>query len=533
MDRETGPYGLKKQFSYQEVLRAIQQQPHSIKVPPRAGLRQWDDPFYQNLIQGQGAYLGDVAKSGFSHEAPYTPPPRDEAFYDARSDFGDVSVGSGGGRPPPPPPGNLGVFSQLFEGDDPGRPFDLPDENAGHWGFLPPPPPGNPGVFSALYGQRAGNQPIQSGFVAPFPVAPPVQISLYPQLTRNYLEQEGVELPPPPVQPSFFQQVSQSIRDGARSAAMERAGQFGAAVGAGAANVGGQVLRGVGGAIRDGAVRAFDWDRGYLWRAADEAGNVILNPNSWRQNTNIEFLRRGVPALQDAEEAGALLANEAAAGEALGMGLGMAEGAELGLLGGPAGAIAGASLGAVAGAALAFRARDAPEREDHFLDARSVNGGNESARPLRSRFDLALDQRQRNPRPLRPRLEWPDPERQTPRYYRMDTPSPPPWRADDEAPGRQQDVMRPTAAARPQEQRLSAQEIVDGIAAAQPRGPEALRPARRTPGDRNRMPPSQPAGSSQDIMRPTTAPMAHGLNAAPSLPSLPSQPSRRRNRGAS
>ena len=79
--------------------------------------------------------------------------------------------------------------------------------------------------------------------------------------------------------------------------------------------------------------------------------------------------------------------------------------------------------------------------------------------------------------------------------------------------------------------------MVDGIAAAQPVGPESLRPVRRTPGDRNRTPPQpQPAGSSQDIMRPTTAPMAqrapmaHGLNAAPPLPSLPSQP-RRRNRG--
>ena len=532
MDRESGPFGTKKQFSYQEVLRNIQQQPYDIKVPPRTGLRRWDDPFYQNLIQGQGAYLGDVARSGFSHEAPYTPPPRDEVFYDARSDFGDFSeAASGNGRPPPQPPGNLGIFAQLY-GDDGSQSFQPDDTQGGHWNFLPPPPPpppGNLGVFSALYGQRAGNQPIQSGFMAPFPAAPPAQIPLYPQPTRNFLEQEGIELPPEPVQPGFFQQVSQSIRDGARSAALERAGQFGAALGAGAANVGGQVLRGVGGAIRDGAVRAFDWDRGYLWRAADEAGNVILNPNSWRQNTNIEFLRRGAPALQDAE---ALLANEAAAGEALGIGLGMAaEGAEVGLLGGPAGAIAGASMGAVAGALLAFRARDAPEREDHFLDARSVNGGNESARPLRSRFDLALDQRQRNPQPLRPRLERHVPgSEQTPTYYRMDTPTPsPPWSENDEAPGRQQDVLRPTSAPRPQQQRRSVQDIVDGIAAAQPRGPESIRPVRRTPGDRNRMPPSQPAGSSQDIMRPTTAPMAHGLNAAPSLP----QPSRRRNRAAS
>ena len=86
MDRETGPFGLKKQFSYQEVLRNIQQQPYNIPVPARAGLRTWDDPIYQNMIQSQAAYMGDVAKSGFSHEAPYQPPPRDEVFYDAGSE---------------------------------------------------------------------------------------------------------------------------------------------------------------------------------------------------------------------------------------------------------------------------------------------------------------------------------------------------------------------------------------------------------------------------------------------------------------
>ena len=36
MDRETGPFGLKKQFSYQEVLRNIQQQPYDVPVPARA-----------------------------------------------------------------------------------------------------------------------------------------------------------------------------------------------------------------------------------------------------------------------------------------------------------------------------------------------------------------------------------------------------------------------------------------------------------------------------------------------------------------
>ena len=192
--------------------------------------------------------------------------------------------------------------------------------------------------------------------MAPFPIGPPVQISFYPQPMRNYLEQEGVEVPPEPVQPGFFAQMGQTFRD---AAAMERVGEAGAALGAGAATLGGQALRGVGGAIRDGAVRAFDWDRGFLWRAADEMGNAILNPNSWRQNTNIEFLRRGAPALEDAAAA------DAFAGEALGLagGLGLAaEGAEAGMFAGPAGALAGASLGAATGIALAFRNRDAPER---------------------------------------------------------------------------------------------------------------------------------------------------------------------------
>ena len=111
MDRETGPFGLKKQFSYQEVLRNIQQQPYNIPVPARAGLRTWDDPIYQNMIQSQAAYMGDVAKSGFSHEAPYQPPPRDEVFYDASSDaaFEQAPYAGNGGPPPAFPPSSGAV----------------------------------------------------------------------------------------------------------------------------------------------------------------------------------------------------------------------------------------------------------------------------------------------------------------------------------------------------------------------------------------------------------------------------------------
>ena len=164
------------------------------------------------------------------------------------------------------------------------------------------------------------------------------------------------------------------------------------------------------------------------------------------------------------------------------------------------GALVGAGPGAAAGVALAFRGRDAPEREDHFLDARSVNGANESARPLQGRF--VPDSRPYAP--IRPRLERHVPRSdETPAFYRIDAPSAPPWRRDDEAPGRKQDVLRPTSAARPQEQRRSAQDVVNAIAAAQPRAPEQLR-VPRVLGDRNRSPPvpsGQPAGISQDIMQ--------------------------------
>ena len=71
-----------------------------------------------------------------------------------------------------------------------------------------------------------------------------------------------MQLPPEPVQPGFFQQVGQTFRDGARSGALERVGEAGAVLGAGAATLGGQALRGIGGAIRDEAVRTLDWDRG-------------------------------------------------------------------------------------------------------------------------------------------------------------------------------------------------------------------------------------------------------------------------------
>ena len=45
MDRDYGPMGLRKNFSYNEVLRAIGQQPLDLPVPKRIGLKTYEDIF--------------------------------------------------------------------------------------------------------------------------------------------------------------------------------------------------------------------------------------------------------------------------------------------------------------------------------------------------------------------------------------------------------------------------------------------------------------------------------------------------------
>ena len=72
--------------------------------------------------------------------------------------------------------------------------------------------------------------------------------------------------------------MGQNIADSAREGAINQAGQIGAAVAAGAVSLGSQALQRVGGAIRDGAIRTFDWEDGYLWQAADAMGDRILYP---------------------------------------------------------------------------------------------------------------------------------------------------------------------------------------------------------------------------------------------------------------
>ena len=62
MDRDYGPMGLRKNFSYEEVLRAIAQQPLDLPAPKRAGLKACEDIFFINLINDQSAYSSDVKK---------------------------------------------------------------------------------------------------------------------------------------------------------------------------------------------------------------------------------------------------------------------------------------------------------------------------------------------------------------------------------------------------------------------------------------------------------------------------------------
>ena len=475
MDRDYGPMGLRKNFDYDEVLRAIGQQPLDLPTPKRVGLKTYEDIFFNNLINDQSSYSGDAKKGGFSHELPYEPPARPDVFYDARSDGAQTPF-----------------------------PSDGPQTLSSGFGPPPPPPPGGYGVFESLFGNRPGNQPMQSGYAATQFEQPPVQVPVPPNAAYNTLVEEGRN--PPPEPPGFFGELGQGLADSARSGAINQAGQMGAALGS-------QAFQRVGGAVRDGAVRAFNWEDGLLWRAADEMGNAMLNPLSWRQNTTIDALRDPLLAAEAEEEAG--------------MGLAALEGAEAAAFGGPLAMLTGAAIGAAAGggiASLAFRDRESTERQDHFLDARSLNNQNASVRPLRARFSTMLDERDRNPQPLRPRL-WHH-EEATPAYYNLavndsDT--------DYAVPGRAQEPLRPTAAPTQMQPRLTAQGMIDGIAASQPAAPEQLRLQRRAA--RNRLPPDQGVGapgSSQDILRPTAAPtVAFGLNSAPALP----QP-RRRNRGA-
>ena len=163
-------------------------------------------------------------------------------------------------------------------------------------------------------------------------------------------------------------------------------------------------------------------------------------------------------------------------GAAAGLGLGALEGAEAGSMGGPVGMLAGAAVGTAASAglaSLAFRNRESTEEQNHFLDAQTMNKWNASVRPIRPRFVTVIDQRERNPGALRPRLH-----ENAPSYYRMDADDSDDVAADE--PGRAQEPLRPTAARTPMQPRLTAQSVIDDIAASQPPPPEILRSSGRS-----------------------------------------------------
>ena len=63
MDRNYGPMGLRKNFSYDEVLRAIGQQPLDLPMPKRIGLNTYEDTFFSNMINDQSSYAGDLKKN--------------------------------------------------------------------------------------------------------------------------------------------------------------------------------------------------------------------------------------------------------------------------------------------------------------------------------------------------------------------------------------------------------------------------------------------------------------------------------------
>ena len=167
MDRDYGPMGLRKNFDYDEVLRAIGQQPLDLPTPKRVGLKTYEDIFFNNMVNDQSSYSGDAKKGGFSHETPYEPPARPDVFYDARSDGAQTPF-----------------------------PSDGPQALSSGFGPPPPPPPGGYGVFEGMFGNRPGNQPIQSGYAATQLEQPPVQVPVPPNAVYNTLAEEGRNPPP-------------------------------------------------------------------------------------------------------------------------------------------------------------------------------------------------------------------------------------------------------------------------------------------------------------------------------------------------
>ena len=165
MESRFGPMGLRQEYTYDEVMRAISEQPLKLDTPKRIGLRTFEDIFFNNLINDGMAYQGESHKSGFYHDMPRQPPARPDVYFDADDGEGYNDDGRG-------PGGGYGG-----DGQGPSHPF----------------------------GRLPMNLPIQSGQLLPDFVGPPfsgVQTPDLPNPRHNIIQEEGLQLPPEP--PGFF-----------------------------------------------------------------------------------------------------------------------------------------------------------------------------------------------------------------------------------------------------------------------------------------------------------------------------------------
>ena len=153
MESRYGPMGLRQEYTYDEVMRPISDQPLKLDYPKRIGLRTYEDIFFNNLIHDGMAYQGEPQRSGFYHDMPRQPLSRPDVYFDARSDDGEGGGGGGGG-----------------DGQGPSHPF----------------------------GRLPMNLPIQSGQLLPDFVGPPMQAPDLPNPRRNIIQEEGLQLPPEP-----------------------------------------------------------------------------------------------------------------------------------------------------------------------------------------------------------------------------------------------------------------------------------------------------------------------------------------------
>ena len=465
-----GPLGLRQEYTYDEVLRAIGQQPLDLPHPKRTGLKTYEDIFYSNLINDQTAYQGDHAKSGFAHDAPRPPPHRPDVYFDARSDHG-----GGGG-----------------DGDDDG-------DGQG---------PSHP------FGRMPDRLPIQSGRLLPDFVGEPLQLPDLPNPRHNFIEEEGLSLPPEP--PGFFGQAHQAAQSGFREGAVNRVSELGALAGGAAADMASNRLRQLGGVIRDGAL---DY-RDFYFRELPEMMRGA-------------FGRRPPPPPQDFAQAAAEAAGAAEEAEMANIGvgglLGAAEaggamdGAEAGgIFGGIPGMAVGAGIGGAAAETarnLMFQNREAPQGRSTFLDARTLNNESQSIRPVQPRFHR-----------FEGFEEAASGSNQAAQYF------------DISSRPQSREVLRPSSAPMPQVPERSAQSVIDETAA-----PAARRERVRL--TRNRAPPSDaiegdvnpglladrvPKENYRDILQATGArnkkrpgensgsPYAFPMSGAPMLPARPS-----------